>query len=1653
MSFHLFLIFFITIYCSDKKEELNEGKEKKFINNSTENNINNLFKNDYSKINQKRELENYQTIRINLITTRLEAFYEYEGKMEVFEIIKNALNQAKEVLQKLIKVKPINRIIIPEDIINQIKTDGFLRNNEVIPNEYETDLVIFIRAKTALENIDSNCFSIPKIYLQEDNNGRPIVGGVTYNYGYRIPDDKNLKIQTLKLIFLHEFTHILGFEQTILNNKNFIEEKVSERIEDKSIIKKVINSKNVLSRAKKYFNCSSIEGIELDTKISLEGDKFIHWEGRLLLGEYMTSELYYPEQVISEFTLALLEDLGWYQVNYYTGGLMKFGKNKGCDFINKDCVIINEGIISSRFPNEFCSPNVFGTCSVGRQSRGYCYTETTGNFASSKGYKRNGWENEYGIGIAEYCPVTLENKLSGDSPFYIGNCKYGNNDYGNEIKLENGQSYSYNGLTDYFAEKYGIDSFCALSSIIKKNSNVGEYKSYIRPTCYSMFCSDKSLTIQLEEEYIVCPRQGGMIKIEDKTYSNYVGYLFCPDYNLICTGTKICNDLFDCVDEESISKDPLYDYDNINDITSQITSDITTENKLNDDKLIEGYELSDKEDTKCPINCRQCISNKRCTLCRTFNQDEPHAYYIGSKDDGEHNINCADKKPLKGYYEISRDDHLHYFKCVDGCDKCENANECEQCSPSHYINRDDKNCIERIPHCKKYDELSKFIDYDNNNGGEGYRKCENCNNEEGYYCVNMDKTKCINDDNYKKEIYYKMEDREYSCVGLCDDKFLNCIKCTKDNCNKCSPKYYINKEKNGCIERIPHCEIYDEDSKYTDNDNNGGGEGYKDCEKCFDDYYCIQNNKSICQYISGEEIDTYYNYGNGCKDLCSNKYPYCETCDENKCITCLTHMKSDGTCVEGIKNCKKYNKETANETYVECSQCDNENGYFCINMTKTSCNKINMEEKIYYYDMEQNTNYPCIRKCEHEYQECSQCNNTHCLICKERHILSLDETRCLFTFDPLPDDECRIEIHEIDFNIEDLDFMYFIDYYFDNTFAYLKTVDHFVNENYTVTMFIHSECTEDLINLGYFKIDSEELYKEMVKQSKTETNEFLISLFIVYNNKNHFRFHNIYSLYLEPEKICESCLDVPFTITNNYNDSLNNVLGPFLSNLIASEDIDIFTKDSKIFIDSCTNVTLNGIDIPINERYKYLYLKEKTNNIACTGSNCELVEVNTKEYTSVCKCKIGNTFEDILRNETEIDNSQDNTTYESYSSSTFSSLKCAKNGFNSKNIKENGGFFIALIVLVAQVGLCLVYFLFTKTLTIPKVSNPPAKIKNNLRLVSNWGQENTKKKMRDNEEMCEFQPRDDKEEELFEEVESYTNNVDLIFSYSMNSSGVGRIDNEKTKDGKKVLVLIKKKGANDDASEQEYLSLNKSKRRTFCQIYWSVLSIKQHIINYFSSSISCCNIIESYVPLPIRLIRSLLMVVLSFLLNSLFLGTKYFSEKFKYFNEKYKLIAVTSDEMDISPDEIDSNVKIPSSEKTSYAFTHTIIYAVIVFAILLIIQLILGLVFFSLRKSVREAVKKNDSSEIKELESQIKIKYIVFFAINFVFMIIFLFTFVGFGGIYGGAFFDYFVPGIISIIFLEIFPFLWSLILALIKYLGIKYKIKICFKISQFFMF
>ena len=78
-----------------------------------------------------------------------------------------------------------------------------------------------------------------------------------------------------------------------------------------------------------------------------------------------------------------------------------------------------------------------------------------------------------------------------------------------------------------------------------------------------------------------------------------------------------------------------------------------------------------------------------------------------------------------------------------------------------------------------------------------------------------------------------------------------------------------------------------------------------------------------------------------------------------------------------------------------------------------------------------------------------------------------NESNCFPIINTEDNDHCTVFIHDIDQDIEKLELEDIINYYFVNNKGYTKRVDHFVNENYTVTLFIYSECTEDLLNRGY----------------------------------------------------------------------------------------------------------------------------------------------------------------------------------------------------------------------------------------------------------------------------------------------------------------------------------------------------------------------------------------------------------------------------------------------------------------------------------------------------------------------------------------------------------------------------------------------------------
>lgn len=132
-------------------------------------------------------------------------------------------------------------------------------------------------------------------------------------------------------------------------------------------------SPRALSRAKAHFGCPTLAGIELEEYNEFDdiGD---HWEKRLLGPELMTATIAEAEWAMSDITLALMEDSGWYTVNYQGAQSLVYGVGVGCTFMEQRC---SEWAVPgyqrcARFADdaEYCSFDQvrYGRCGIVRAS-------------------------------------------------------------------------------------------------------------------------------------------------------------------------------------------------------------------------------------------------------------------------------------------------------------------------------------------------------------------------------------------------------------------------------------------------------------------------------------------------------------------------------------------------------------------------------------------------------------------------------------------------------------------------------------------------------------------------------------------------------------------------------------------------------------------------------------------------------------------------------------------------------------------------------------------------------------------------------------------------------------------------------------------------------------------------------------------------------------------------------------------------------------------------------------------------------------------------------------------------------------------------------------------------------------------------------------
>ena len=393
---------------------------------------------------------------------------------------------------------PRGGVPIPSDL----KATGFDGTN--------ADVIMFVTARPTSTGVLGWATSC----LTTSPTNRPVAGHLNLS-PQLIAESFAEKIGVTK----HESLHALGFSEIffggfydanttslfneesvrVLQEKTFVDSEQQEQI---ITISKLITP-TVLEVARKYYNCPTLDGVRLEEGGG-DGTAGSHWEKNIMYNELMVGSVG-GELVLSSFTLAFLEDSGWYKANFSHAGRLLWGRSMGCEMADGRCE--NWSKANKNRVGYYCTQNNAPSCSFDLKFKGSC---ALGTYSSNLGYyehvpkspKLGGPDN-----LMDYCP--------GFSRFKNGDC-------------------SYTGYTDsqkYDFESFGSQSACFSSSLLSVFTSSDDESS----RCLSYTCAGGVLSFFVGGNQYTCPRDQSYVRKTDMP-TMFKGYVDCPErgYDILC---------------------------------------------------------------------------------------------------------------------------------------------------------------------------------------------------------------------------------------------------------------------------------------------------------------------------------------------------------------------------------------------------------------------------------------------------------------------------------------------------------------------------------------------------------------------------------------------------------------------------------------------------------------------------------------------------------------------------------------------------------------------------------------------------------------------------------------------------------------------------------------------------------------------------------------------------------------------------------------------------------------------------------------------------------------------------------------------------------------------------------------------------------------
>lgn len=348
---------------------------------------------------------------------------------------------------------------------------------------------------------------------------RPQFGIINVNFG-SIPGKAQDINDTSRGLFetcVHETMHALGFSAGLYNKwvnrtsgkkyVNHIRTVRSVKYPGKTF--KYIATPKIQELIKEKFGISSLEGsnpvgAELEDDGSAGGGS--HFESRTYFTEIMTG-VTYGIGVVSQFSLGLLFDTGWYDVNFDKAEPFTYGEYRavlGHEEPYKKFAFEPPDV---SFPSNYLSNTTRMGCSFDH-SYGGQFTASRYNCKSNPSSPcclYPSFTDSLKLGICNPNNKALD-MITSNVPDYSKMC---------------GKPESYNPAGDSFNQKYGKESFCAEVTLF----------SYVFPSCYEMKCSDSNeLSIVIGTTETKCSRAGEKFSHPSSSYYKVT----CPDPNIIC---------------------------------------------------------------------------------------------------------------------------------------------------------------------------------------------------------------------------------------------------------------------------------------------------------------------------------------------------------------------------------------------------------------------------------------------------------------------------------------------------------------------------------------------------------------------------------------------------------------------------------------------------------------------------------------------------------------------------------------------------------------------------------------------------------------------------------------------------------------------------------------------------------------------------------------------------------------------------------------------------------------------------------------------------------------------------------------------------------------------------------------------------------------